>query len=169
MNLTQLAQKASKSSFYRWLLSFQLNRVVPFNRPHGFKILALSAERLEVSLPYKKRNLNHVKGLHACAMATLAEVSSGFLLLVNLNPKRYRIILERLEMNYHYQGKMEARVVFELKPQFLEQKIKQPLLDSGKISLPCQVEIYDVAKNHLATGVAHWQIKDWQKVKTQIA
>jgi acyl-coenzyme A thioesterase PaaI-like protein len=167
MNLTTLAGKASHNKWYRWFLSYQLNRVVPFNRPHKFKIKAINSQLLEVELPYRKSNLNHLKGLHACAMATLAEVTSGFLLLINLNPKRYRLILERLEMDYHYQGKMTAVVRFELNEQFLREKIIAPLEQTGKISLPCQVKIYDRKQNHLATGTAHWQIKDWQQVKTK--
>lgn len=168
MNLPTLVEKASHSNFYRWFLSFQLNRMVPFNWPHKFKITAISFENIEVQLPYRKSNLNHLKGLHACAMATLAEVSSGFLLLANLNPKRYRLILKRLEMDYHYQGKMAAYIRFELSPNYLENEIIKPLSASGKIDLPCPVKIYDTQQNHLATGIAHWQIKDWQQVKTKV-
>ncbi len=168
MNLKTLAQKAQHHSFYRWLLSFQLNRVVPFNKPHGFKITAISLHELTVELPYKKRNWNHVKGLHACALATLAEVSSGFLLILNLNPKKYRLILERLEMDYHYQGKMAAVARFNLTEEFLNHNVFSPLKTHEKLSLPCEVKIYDVENNHLATGTAHWQIKDWQKVKTKL-
>jgi acyl-coenzyme A thioesterase PaaI-like protein len=165
MDITKLSKKAEHSSFYRRVLSFGLNNIVPFNKPHGFAITAVSPNELTVRLPYKKRNLNHVKGLHACAMATLAEVSSGFLLLSRIDPKKYRIILHRLEMDYHYQGKTHAYARFQLTDDFLRSNILEPLEKEEKIQLPCTVEIHDEQKNHLATGIAHWQIKNWKAVK----
>lgn len=168
MDITSISSKAEQSSFYRWLLSFGLNRMVPFNKPHGFSIEAISTNSLTIKLPYKKRNLNHVKGLHACAMATLAEVCSGFLLLSRINPKKYRIILSRLEMDYHYQGKTAATATFILTDETLATKVIEPLKLDEKISFPCTVEIHDAQQNHLATGVAHWQIKNWNSVKLKV-
>jgi acyl-coenzyme A thioesterase PaaI-like protein len=167
LNLPKLAKKASGSRFYRWLLSFGLNRMVPFNSPHKFKVEEISDHHLQVLLPYIKKNLNHLKGLHACAMATLAEVSSGFLLISKLDPRQYRLILKKLEMEYHYQAKMAARVRFEITEEWMENHIKGPLKENGVVLLPCTMEIYDVESNHLATGVAHWQIKDWKSVRTK--
>ncbi len=167
MDLAGLVQKAEKSSLYRRILSWSLNRMVPFNKPHRFKIKAVSQEQLQVILPYRKRNLNHLKGLHACALATLAEVSSGFLLVIRLNPKKYRLILQKLEVEYHYQGKMDAVSEFTIDELWLEKKVITPLQNQDSIVLPCEVKIHDTEGNHLATGTAHWQIKNWQKVKTR--
>ncbi len=168
MNITKWVAKAEKSSFYRRLLSFALNRMVPFNKPHGFVVEHISANRLQVKLPYKKRNLNHVKGLHACALATLAEVSSGFLLISRLEARKYRLILQRLEMDYHYQGKTAATATFSFTEDFLEQEVRQPLTQGEKITLPCTVKIMDTEGNHLATGMAYWQIKKWSAVKLKV-
>ena len=165
MNISKLVKKAEHSSFYRWLISFSLNRMVPFNKPHGFVVEHISANTLRVRLPYKKRNLNHVKGLHACALATLAEVSSGFLLVSRLNPNKYRLILQRLEMDYHYQGKTAAIAAFSFTEAFFKEQILHPLESAEKIMQPCTVKIHDTAGNHLATGIAHWQIKRWSAVK----
>lgn len=168
MDITKLSKKAEHSSFYRWLLSFGLNQMVPFNKPHGFSIDAISGNSLTIKLPYKKRNLNHVKGLHACAMATLAEVCSGFLLLSRIDPKEYRIILSRLEMDYYYQGKSAAYATFKLPDKTLKEHVLTPLSKAEKISFPCQVEIHDSEQNHLAKGIAHWQIKNWKSVKLKM-
>ncbi|GIL23375.1 MAG: hypothetical protein BroJett042_18880 [Bacteroidota bacterium] len=73
--------KARYSGFYRWLLNIALDRMVPFNKPHGFKVIELEEYRLKTSLPYKRRNFNHIRGLHACGLATLSEFTTGFLLL----------------------------------------------------------------------------------------
>lgn len=168
MNLQAVVAKAERSSFYRWLLSYQLNHMVPFNAPHGFKIIRVNKCQLIVKLPFKKKNLNHLRGIHACAMATLAEVTSGFLMVINLNPKKYRIILQRLEMDYHYQAKSAVQAQFEIDKSWFEREVVHPLQSAEKISMPLEVKIFDADKNHVATGTAHWQIKDWQKVKTKL-
>ena len=168
MNLPKLAAKAATSPFYRWLLTKGLNTMVPFNGPHKFKVQDIGSHHLEIHLPYRKKNLNHLKGIHACAMATLAEVSSGFLLISVLDPKKYRLILQRLEMDYHYQAKTGVKARFEVEPSFLEKEVAEPLEEEGKIMLPATIKIFDTNDNHVATGVAHWQIKSWEKVKTKV-
>lgn len=160
-------KKAQSSKFYRRILSIGLNRMVPFNYPHRFKIEEVKDNLLAVRLPYIKRNLNHLKGLHACAMATLAEVSSGFLLISNLDPKKYRLILRKLDMDYHYQGKTSAVAVFSFDENWWKTEIKEPIEKDGICNVVCEVEIKDEQGNLLSTGNVHWQIKDWQKVKTK--
>ena len=70
MNLNTITQKATNSKFYLWLLNQGLSYMIPFNKPHGFKIVKISEEKIRTKLPYKRKNLNHIKGIHACAMAT---------------------------------------------------------------------------------------------------
>src|ERR1041384_3861909 len=108
MDLPKLVSRARTSAFYRSVLNWALDRMIPFNRPHGFKILEVTDHGLKVLLPYRKRNLNHIRGLHACALATVSEFTTGFLLVSRLDSRKYRIIMQRLEMDYHYQGKMNA-------------------------------------------------------------
>lgn len=165
MDLPTLAEKAENSRFYRWLLSYQLNHKVPFNAPHRLKVESITKEEMTLALPYRKRNLNHLGGLHACAMATVAEACSGFLLISNLDPRHYRLILKELTMSYHYQGKTAARAIFKLPPERLQSDILKPLKHSDQVLLPCTTEIYDAQGEHLASGTANWQIKDWGKVQ----
>jgi len=166
MNLSALAAKAEKSKWARGLLNYFLNSKIPFNKPHRFKVEEISAEKLVVSLPYRKRNLNHLKGLHACAMATLCEITSGFFLISRLDPKRYRLILSKLEMEYHWQAKQTAWASFSMSEQEILQ-LKETLEEIGKTTISCDLKIYDGANKHLATGTAHWQLKDWQQTKVK--
>ena len=116
----KILQKAKHSSFYLKLLNWGLYRMVPFNKPHGFKIVELEDYRLKTLMPYRKSNFNHIKGLHACGLATISEFATGFLLLSSLDMKKYRMILQRLEMNYLYQGKMDATAEFTISKKWLE-------------------------------------------------
>jgi len=169
MDLSKWVDKASKSNFYRYIFNIGLSRLIPFNKPHKFTVVEISKAHLKLKLPYQKRNLNHVKGLHACALATLAEMSTGLLLISNLDPKKYRLILQKLELEYHYQGKTDAFAEYTLDSQFIEHGILNPLTVQESVLVPCEVKIFDTNQNHLATGRPVWQIKDWKKVKTKVA
>jgi len=163
-----LIQKAYRSPAYLFVLNIALNRVIPFNRPHGFRVTELSPHRIKTVIPYKKRNFNHIRGLHACGLATLTEFTTGLLLLSNLGFDRYRIIMQRLEMDYHFQGKMDAFAEFAISPEWVEEQIMRPLQTQPAVVVPCEVKISDSKGNHLTTGKVYWQFKDWNSVKTKV-
>lgn len=165
----KIVEKAKKSSFYRGLLNFLLNRMIPFNKPHGFHVVEIGDYQLKTCIPYRKSNFNHIKGLHACALATISEFTTGFLLITQLDAKKYRLIMQKLEMNYHYQGKMDAYAEFKISEDWLSKEIYLPLKSQDAVVVVCEVKITDKNENHLTTGFVHWQIKDWSKVKTKVA
>jgi hypothetical protein len=165
--LASILQRAKASAFYLWLLNQVLNRVIPFNRGHRFRIQQITDDSLVTRLPYITRNFNHIRGLHACALATISEFTTGFMLISKLEPTRYRLIMQRLEMDYHYQGKMDATATFTVTQEWLQEKVFNPLLTQESVLVPCEIKIHDVAGNHLTTGRVYWQIKEWQKVKTK--
>jgi acyl-coenzyme A thioesterase PaaI-like protein len=163
----QLVAKAKHSWFYLSLLNLVLSRMIPFNKPHGFRVVEISDFKVKTLLPYQKRNFNHIRGLHACALATVSEFTTGFLLISKLDAKKYRLIMQRLEMEYHFQGKMDAYAEFSITEEWLHQKIYSPLNYIEAIIVPCEVKIHDTKGNHLTTGKIFWQVKDWSKVKTK--
>jgi hypothetical protein len=160
-------QKAKSSAFYLRILNWSLNRMIPFNKPHGFKVVSLTDYSLKTIIPYRKSNFNHIRGLHACALATISEFTTGFLLVSKLDGKKFRLIMQRLEMNYHYQGKLDAFATFEISEDWLNEKIYMPLTKNESVVVNCEVKIIDAKGNHLTTGNVFWQIKDWNKVKTK--
>lgn len=164
---TKILEKAKHSAFYLMVLNWSMNRMVPFNKPHGFRILEIADYRLKTIMPYRRSNFNHIRGLHACGLATISEFTTGFLLLSSLDMKKYRIIMQRLEMNYHYQGKMDATAEFVISKEWLNEKVINPLKTQEAVVVPCEVKIHDIKGNHLTTGTVYWQFKDWAKVKTK--
>lgn len=167
LNAATVIEKAKHSRRYLLLLNWTLNSMIPFNKPHGIKVMEFSNHHLKTLLPYRKRNFNHIKGLHACALATASEFTTGFLLLSRLG-KKYRLIMQRLEMEYYYQGKMDAYAEFSVSDQWLEENIFIPLQSAEAITAICEVKIHDIQGNHLTTGKVFWQLKDWNRVKTKI-
>jgi len=142
--------------------------MVPFNKPHGLKVIEILPDGIEVFWPYKKSNLNHIKGLHACGLATLAEFATGFSLLRKLDPKKYRLIMKSISMEYHYQGKFHAKAVFKVDQEWLTKQILNPIKEKGVTNVDCLIDIYDIKDNHLATGTINWQVKSWDQVKTKV-
>lgn len=164
----KILQKAQHSSFYLKLLNWNLSRMIPFNKPHGFRILQIQDYSLKTLMPYRKANFNHIRGLHACGLATISEFTTGFLLISRLDIKKYRIIMQRMEMNYYYQGKMDSVAEFTISEQWLNEKVIEPLKTQEAVVIPCEVKIHDAKGNHLTTGTIYWQIKGWDKVKTTV-
>jgi acyl-coenzyme A thioesterase PaaI-like protein len=164
----KIIEKAKHSPFYLKVLNWQLDRMVPFNKPHGFRIISLSDGYLKTRIPYRRKNLNHIRGLHACALATLSEFTTGFLLLSRLDGRKFRLIMQRLEMEYHYQGKMDATAEFSAPEEWLNERIYQPLQNQDAVVVPCDVKVRDAEGHHLSTGKVFWQIKSWNKVRTKM-
>lgn len=168
LNPFEILRKAKTSDFYRSVLNFSLNRMIPFNKPHGFKVVELGDYHIKTLIPYRKSNFNHIRGLHACALATISEFTTGFLLISRLDAKKYRLIMQRLEMDYHFQGKMDATAAFDISENWLRDHIYEPLKMQESVVIPCEVRIHDKNGNHLTTGKIYWQVKDWSKVKTKV-
>lgn len=166
-SLTALIQKAKHSTFYLWTLNRVLWRAIPFNGRHKFRISEINDNGLTIVLPYKRKNMNHIKGLHACALATVCEYATGFTVNMLLPPNSCRLILKNIHMTYHYQGKTEASISFSMTKEEIESKILIPLQTSEKIFIELAAEVYDINKNHLCTGLINWQVKKWEKVKTK--
>ncbi len=76
--------------------------------------------------------------------------------------------MQRLEMDYHYQGKMDAYAEFTISPEWLTENIYSPLSTNEATVVTCLVKINDAKGNHLTTGKVFWQVKDWTKVKTKV-
>lgn len=168
INPTNLIEKAKTSSLYLKLLNWGLFRMIPFNAPHQFSVVEIKDWEIKTILPYMRKNLNHISGLHACALATVSEFTTGLMLITKLPSTQYRLILQRLEMEYHFQGKMDAFGTFTISQQWINETILIPLKTQDAVVVPCEVKIHDRKGNHLTTGKIFWQIKDWSKVKTKV-
>lgn len=168
MQIDQLIQKAKSSKFNRWKLNFLLQRFIPFNRPHGLQITEISSNKVKVKIPYWKSNQNHLKGIHACCLATAAEYCSGFLLLHRLGMKKYRLIMESMEVKYVYQAKMLSYASFEIDEEDFKNNVLEKLEQEGIVYKKCIIPVNDAEGNLICEATTNWQIKTWSKVKTKV-
>jgi len=164
MNFDKLLLDAEKGGFQLWKLNFLILRGIPFNRPHGLKIVSISPTEVKVRLPFWRINHNHIRGMHACALATLSEYSTGLMLLKKLGSSRYRLIMKSMKMEYFYQAKMEAVSSFSISDEQLK-TIHAELEKQEKYLFIAEVKVHDTAGNHLCTGHIEWQLKPWKSVK----
>lgn len=167
MDLPALLRSARTSRAKRWWLNVVLGRAIPFNRPHGFRVVPLERGGIRVEIPFRKANRNHINGLHACCLATAAEFCSGLALMEHLDAKKYRIIMKSLRMEYHYQGKAAASAVFAPTESDIETGILTTLHTDESVLYTAEVPVHDRLSNHLATAYIIWQVKDWSLVRTK--
>jgi len=163
--LLVIFQRAKHSKFFLRILNIVLGYAIPFNKPHRIKITAVHDDGVSVRLPFRRKNLNHLKGIHACALATMAEYTSGISLL-SLIGTNFRLIMKNISVTYHYQAKMDVITTQKLERQLIEEKITTPLLSADAVLFENTIEVYDLMTNHICTAVVQWQIKKWEKVKT---
>ena len=166
--LPKLIVKARRSKGWLKVLNFMMGRIIPFNRPHGFHIVDLTEDRVRTCASYRRSNHNHIRGIHACAIATVAEFSAGLLLLSRLEPARYRLIMSNLEVAYVYQAKQDIIAETALSQSALQEKVLGPLATQEACSIVMETHISDTAGNTVASAHTTWQIKRWDKVRTKV-
>ncbi len=145
-----------------------LQYIVPFNRPHRIVVTKITDHGIEAQIPYRRKNLNHIKGIHACGLATVAEFASGLVLLSQLGDKKYRLIMESMDVKFQYQAKSAATAYFELREERLQQEILQPLETTEAVYIRCEIPVKDANGNVVCTAFTNWQIKPWDKVRTTV-
>lgn len=157
---------AEESGFRRFLLNRMLWMGIPFNRPHRLTIEVLDEHEAVVRIPFRRNNKNHLGSLHACVMATAAEYASGLVLLRNLDPADYRLIMKTIKVEYHYQGKTTGRARCKMEGETVN-AIRKSLGETGEPYLYNAItKVFDQAEEHLCTAEITWQIKPWSKVRT---
>lgn len=161
-------KKAESSSLQLWMLNKLLHWKIPFNKPHGIDIVRISDEGFEVGIPYKRKNLNHIKGVHACCLATACEYVVGLTLMRKLGSQKYRLIMERMEVQYTYQAKGNVFAKFELTDTELENLVIHPLKTEEKVYVNLTSKIHDSKGQLICEASTRWQIKAWDKVKTKL-
>lgn len=161
-------RKAEQSSFRLWLLNKMLHYKIPFNKPHGLTITRITPDGFEVRIPYTRRNHNHIRGIHACCLATASEYVCGLSLLRKLGSEKYRLIMEKMEVRYKYQAKEPVSVYLEVTDDFLREKVTGPLTQSDVVFVEFTAVIKNAQGQIISEADTRWQIKPWDKVRTKL-
>lgn len=118
-----------------WALSFALGRVVPLVGTGGLRFEELSSSRVVVSIRNQRKVQNHIKGVHAAAMALLAETATGFCVGMNLPDDKLPLI-KTLKVDYLKRSAGDMKAVAQLRPEQIQQILTQ---DKGEVTVPVSI------------------------------
>ena len=149
------------------LLNCILSWAIPFNAPHGFRLLR-DDDGVSAIIPFKRKNLNHIQSIHACALATGGEFCAGIYLLKSFPSTDYRLILSNLQVEYLYQAK--TNVICSVSAnESKKHAALQEIQSIGKSLIDLETILKDDSQNVVAKVITKWQIKRWDQVRTLTA
>jgi acyl-coenzyme A thioesterase PaaI-like protein len=96
-----------------WVITRMFGKFVPFLGTAGLVFEEVSRERMVVSVKNRKKVQNHIKGLHAAAMALLAETATGFVVGMNV-PDDKLMLLKSMKVSYYKRAQGDMRAVATL-------------------------------------------------------
>jgi len=129
----------------RWLFSRLLGRRVPYTASMGATVVELEPGRAVVQLPDRRRVRNHLRSVHAIALANLGELSTG-LAVLGAMPPTARGILTGIELTYV----KKARGLLTAEARCEVGEVTEPLEHA------VEARITDAAGEVVATARARW-------------
>lgn len=132
----------------RWLFSRLVGRTAPYTGSIGATVLSLAPGRAEVQLRDRRRVRNHLRSVHAIALANLGEMASGLAATTAL-PADVRGIPVRITVDYRKKarGTLTATGTAEL-PQVV-----------SEATVEVRAEIHDAAGDLVADVTVEWRLE----------
>ncbi|KMN32197.1 MULTISPECIES: DUF4442 domain-containing protein [unclassified Chromobacterium] len=136
-SMSRIADKVGKlpAGLRSTVLSMMFGKIVPFLSTAGLRFEDVGHQRLTVSIRNRKKVQNHIRGVHAAAMALLAETSTGFVVGMNM-PDDKLMLLKSMKVNYVRRSQGDMRAVASLS---LEQIQLMHDTEKGEVLVPVQV------------------------------
>ena len=118
-----------------WSKTF--GRIVPMVGTANIRYLEVSKEKVVVRIENHRNMQNHIKGVHAAAMALLAETATGFVTGLNVPDDRI-LLIKTLQVDYLKvaSGGLTATATLSAEQQ-------QFILDNDKASLDIPISVVD--------------------------
>ena len=114
------------------------------------------------SLPNDEKYTNHLGIIHASALASLAEITSGECLLSLSKNLSYKIVPVVVRLDIRYKNRAEGVVHSRYQLSDEENEVFNRRLESrGKATLTVNVEVCDSEERQVLTGTVHYLV--WKK------
>jgi acyl-coenzyme A thioesterase PaaI-like protein len=130
--------------------SLLLGRVVPFAGRAGIVVREMSSERVVVHIPNARPAQNHIRGVHACAMALAAESATGYVVGMTV-PDSAIPLVKSLKLDYVRRCKGGITATATLSPEDV-QRIRTEA--KGSVTVP--VSLVDDAGGEPVVCEAVW-------------
>lgn len=136
----------------KWIFSKLVGLSIPYTGSIQPRVVRLQPGFAVVNLHDRRRVRNHLKSIHAIALANLAEFTTGLATLSGM-PANSRAILTGLEITYHKKarGTLKAECT------------SQPPITADETSVKVEAKIYDAQGDCVATGLVTWLIGPMKK------
>lgn len=149
----------------RFLAMQFLGWLSPFNRHLRASLKAWSDTTCVIEVKRRRRVRNHVGSIHAGALFTLGETCAGLVIIRNFPFKNFRPLMSDVRVSYTKQARGTVTGECLIAPEAIT--AMHQTLQSGEIpTLEAVTNIYNAAREIVATTTTTWQVKPWQLVKT---
>jgi len=146
-SIGRMWRAASKVPGGKALFSAAAARQAPYSATVGARVIELAPGHARVSMDDRPAVRNHLRSVHALAVANLAEFTSGLCMLAGL-PRGRRGIIVRIEVAYPKKARGTLTATADIVP---------PTADfEGMLVLP--VDVYDAEGDVVVRGWFHWRI-----------
>lgn len=116
-------------------LTLMMGRMVPFVGTSGLRVDELTEERAVIRVPSARKVHNHIGGVHAAAMALVAETATGFVAGMN-TPDTAIPLIRSLKVTYTRRTKGGLRAEATLTAEQRERMRTDP---KGDVTVPVVV------------------------------
>ena len=106
-----------------WLRNKVMGRAVPFTGTAGLDFAHMAPERVEIAVANVRRVQNHIQGVHAAAMALLAETATGMVVGMNVRDDCLPLC-KTLHIDFKRRAQGGLRAVARLSPAQRELMLK---------------------------------------------
>lgn len=134
----------------RFLLTAMFRYKVKLAGTAGIEILHTDGRTVTFRQKNRRKVQNHIGGIHAAAMALLAESSSGFVVGINLPADKLPLI-KSMQLNYVKRAKGNMQAVASLTDEQIEM---MKSTDKGEVNV--KVVVTDESGNQPLVGEMIW-------------
>ena len=140
-------QRFSNKPGGKWLFSHIIGFTVPYTGSIAANVVLLEPGHGKITLRERRKISNHLRSVHAIALANLSEMVTGLTLLNSL-PDNARAILTSMQIQYH--KKARGLLTAECTCVIPEDNAEREMQVSG--------DIKDEVGEIVATATATWRI-----------
>jgi acyl-coenzyme A thioesterase PaaI-like protein len=149
VRLAEAWRRLSRRPGGKWLFSRLVGRMAPYTGTLGARVLELEPGRALVQLRDRRRVRNHLRSVHAIALANLGELASGLAAMTAL-PAGVRGIPTAIEVDYYHKarGTLTAEGLADL-----------PFVDDGPTLAKVSADIRDADGEIVAQVRVRWTLE----------